>query len=273
MKFRDRYSFVLALGLAVTGLAAVIAQTALSRLNVPESDARQYLVDSITTGYPSRSLAMTRAFLALPPVARAEVVTAALAWAKTVTMSPAFTAIYLKRREQTKPTPPQFEGSVDDALKKMNAEQRKSLEEMKKSIPTMPAEMRPTMEATLKQMTQMIESQEKDPKFQQMMRQGLEMQRTGELQEYKEALAAWETRYPPDPKPLMIAGLKKFLALPADVDFTAKVVKVAGMLKFENPEYEAKPADWKLVYRAGKEAMTAARRSAQAWLAELETPR
>ena len=37
----------------------------------------------------------------------------------------------------------------------------------------------------------------------------------------------------------------------------------------ENPAYERKPGQWKMCYRAGKEATAAARAAVQAWLKEL----
>ena len=38
---------------------------------------------------------------------------------------------------------------------------------------------------------------------------------------------------------------------------------------FVNPAYQAKSAQWKTCYRAGKQATTAARAAVQAWLKEL----
>ena len=38
---------------------------------------------------------------------------------------------------------------------------------------------------------------------------------------------------------------------------------------FENAAYEQKPSQWKMCFRAGKEATGAARATAQAWLKEL----
>jgi hypothetical protein len=39
---------------------------------------------------------------------------------------------------------------------------------------------------------------------------------------------------------------------------------------FADEKLEAKPAEWKLCFRAGKEATGAARAFAEGWLAELE---
>jgi hypothetical protein len=41
-------------------------------------------------------------------------------------------------------------------------------------------------------------------------------------------------------------------------------------MRFANEDYEGKPAEWKICFRAGKEATEAARAFARSWLTELE---
>lgn len=57
----------------------------------------------------------------------------------------------------------------------------------------------------------------------------------------------------------------------ATVDFAAKtsLSKENKKQKFINPDYELKPLQWKLMYRAGKPAVDAARAAAQEWLKAL----
>ena len=69
-----------------------------------------------------------------------------------------------------------------------------------------------------------------------------------------------------DPDATIKRRLKFFLETTKDVDFGAKL---AGR-QFANEEHEAKPAEWKMCYRAGREATAAAREVATAWLADLE---
>jgi hypothetical protein len=54
-----------------------------------------------------------------------------------------------------------------------------------------------------------------------------------------------------------------------DVDFDAKLVPADSKMRFADPRYEEKPPEWKLYYRAGREAVAAAREVAQAWLKAL----
>jgi len=63
--------------------------------------------------------------------------------------------------------------------------------------------------------------------------------------------------------------LEAFLASTADVDFAATTRSGGGMRYFEKPEYESKPSEWKMCFRAGKETTEALRAFARGWLEEL----
>jgi hypothetical protein len=94
-------------------------------------------------------------------------------------------------------------------------------------------------------------------------------QREEDMKGHQAALKKWETDYPKDPNVLVARRLKEFLALSASVDFQAETVKKGRMVKFVKPAYEEKSEDWKMCYRAGKEAVDAARAAATEWLKEL----
>ncbi len=55
-----------------------------------------------------------------------------------------------------------------------------------------------------------------------------------------------------------------------DVDFNAKLTEQYGKKRFVNPAYEAKSAEWKMAFRAGKEVTEVTRSFAQQWLNELK---
>ena len=74
---------------------------------------------------------------------------------------------------------------------------------------------------------------------------------------------------PESPAPVIAKRLREFLAISADVDFAATLTPRNGKMVFENAAYESKPGQWKMCYRAGKEATIAARAAVQAWLKEL----
>jgi hypothetical protein len=76
-----------------------------------------------------------------------------------------------------------------------------------------------------------------------------------------------EKKYPSAPADMVRKRLTDFLEVSANVDFDAKL---EGW-RFVNPDYEKKPAEWKMCYRAGKEVVMAAREEAQKWLDELNS--
>ena len=96
-----------------------------------------------------------------------------------------------------------------------------------------------------------------------------ERKHADDQKQYQDDLNAWQQNYPLDPAPLIAKRLHDFLAQTADVDFDAKLVSGDGGRVFAKPEYEARSPQWKMAYRAGREATTAARSAASAWLKEL----
>lgn len=62
----------------------------------------------------------------------------------------------------------------------------------------------------------------------------------------------------------------EFLEATSDVDYDAKLVSRGGKMRFANEDYESKSANWKLAYRAGREATEKARAFASVWFAELD---
>jgi hypothetical protein len=89
------------------------------------------------------------------------------------------------------------------------------------------------------------------------------------IKDYNKDLAKWKTTFPEDFRQLIKTRLQKFLDLSGTVDFNAQLRDVFGKQKFVNPTYEGKPAEWKQIFRAGKEVTDAARKFAHQWLTEL----
>jgi hypothetical protein len=245
------------------------AQGGLSSLGVNEASARREMINSLSGGYVNVYPA-SKAFKAATASARATMVTTAFAWAKAYTESAAFKADYEKQRLADTPQPPKFKGTVDDELAAQKAERKKSLDEMKKNIEQMPANMRSQMEATVKQTEAQFAKMDSDPQMLQMIRQGIEMQRANDQKEHEQRVAAHEKRFPADPRVLIARRLQEFLTVSQNVDFAAKLVPAGNKMKFVDPTQEEQRPEWKLCYRAGKEATAAARSAAQAWLAALK---
>lgn len=269
MHSRTRAVAVLAAGAAAAAWIAVQAQGSLTGLGVSEVSAKRDVVPSLTGGYVSVYPA-ARAFKAATPATRATLVKAAIAWAKAYTESAAFKAEYEKARLADTPAPPKTKGTVDDELAAQRAERQKSLEEMKKNVAKMPANMRPQMEQTIKQTEAQFAKMDADAKMAGLMRQGLEAQRANDQKAYQDRVRAFEKSFPADPRALIARRLQEFLTTSADVDFNAKLVPAGSKQRFADPKLEEKSAEWKLCYRAGKEPVAAAREAAQAWLAALK---
>lgn len=268
MRIRNIAGRALCLALVAGWAAIVLGQNALATLGVQESQAKRDMVYALTGGnvnvYPARA-----AFKAAAPAARAALVKTAMAWAKAYTESPAFKTEYDAMRAQAAPRMPK-KRNVDEELAKQKAERAKSIEETKKNLDKMPANVRAQMESTIKQLEADNAKRDADPAFAAMMRQGLEMQIAAEQSDYQESVARHEKRYPADPKVQIATRLREFLAVSKDVDFGAKLVPRGDRQRFENPAYEAQSSNWKLCFRAGREAVGAARETAQAWLAAIE---
>jgi hypothetical protein len=270
MRLRRNWFFVLSLAVIAAGTAIVAAQSSLADFGINENRLRSQLARAVVDGYipmyPNAKL-----FHAATPAVRAAFVKNALGWMKTYSESPAFQADYDKQRAAAKPTPPASKGTPDEQLAKYFADQRQSVEEMKKSVAQMPPDLQKQMQATIQQMQANVEQQAKNPQMTAMLKQGFAQQAEQDKQTYEKDLANYATRYPADPRVLIAGRLDKFLDLSKDVAFDAKLVPGNnGKMKFADSQYEGKSSEWKLCYRAGKEPVEAARAFATDWLRQIE---
>ena len=246
-------------------LAAPIAaqEGVLAQIGLTADAVKQAIGSLLTAGVYNPGLP-SAAFKLLPPAARAEAATLGVQWLKTYAGSAEFKQQYTKLRATRKPEPPTFETTPEEELKKQLDEQKAQLEESKQAIASLPPEQRKAMEEVLKKT-----AAQDTPEMRKQRLDGIRNQRAEETKDHQQRLAEWAKEYPEDPKPLVAKRLREFLTLSADVDFAAKVKSQDGRVVFENPNYQAKSAQWKMCYRAGREATAAARTAVQAWLKEL----
>ena len=252
---------------AASLVAMPAAADVLSQLGITPEAAKEAAASIISGGIFNPGLPAS-AFKLLPPTARAEAATAGAAWLKAYTATPEFAQRYAKVRQAHKPAPPVFEGTPEEELKKQSDEQKQAAEESKKAIASLPPDQRKALEDALKSTTDMIAAME-SPEQKQIRLEAIKTMRAERAQQYQQQLANWQRDYPDDPKPMIARRLREFLALSADVDFGAELRSDGGRMLFVNPAYQAKSAQWKMCFRAGKEATTAARVAVQAWLKEL----
>jgi hypothetical protein len=247
--------------------AAIVGADVLSQLGITPDAAREAIGTIVTAGVYNPGLP-AQALKALPPATRAQAATAGVAWVKSYVNSPEFKRQYAQVKLHHKPEAPTWTLTPEQEVQKSEEEQKQQMAESRQAIANLPAEQRKAMEEALKQAADMA-AKMNTPELRKMKRDGIKAQRADETREYQTALAKWQQDYPDDPKPVVVKRLKEFLALSADVDYNATLKTTNGRSVFENPAYQSKSAQWKLCFRAGREATTAARAAVQAWLTEL----
>ena len=270
MRLRANSFFLFCLVMLGAWVAIVFAQSSLADFGLKENEFKQRIVSSLANGtipvYPDKKL-----FKAASPAVQAAFVKNALGWVKAYSESAAFKADYDKQRESAKPAPPKSKGTPDEQFAKYLAEQRQSLETLKKNVAKMSPDMQKQMEGTVKQLGASVERSARDPQMAAIMKQSFEQANISEQRDFQDRLAKNEKKYPADPRVLIAARLHQFLELSQDIAFDAKLVpNSVGKMKFADPQYEAKSSQWKLCYRAGREPVQAARAFATQWLRQIE---
>ncbi len=253
--------------LAVGALGSAAAADVLTQLGITATAAREAVNSVINSGLMNPGLP-SKAFKMLPPAARADAATAGVAWLKTYTATPDFKQQYAKIRNNRKPQPPVFQGTPEDELKKMADEQARQSEESMKALASLPADQRKQIEDAMKQ-AQAMAAKMDTPEMRKMRLDAIKAQRDQETKNYQKALADWQRDFPENPNGAIARRLHEFLDLSATVDFNAKLIPQNSVMLFENSAYQNKPEQWKLCFRAGKEATAAARAAVQAWLKEI----
>jgi hypothetical protein len=255
---------LLACAIAAACLTRAIGADVLSQLGITPQLAKMG-VDSILNSGLSNPGIPAKAFKLLAPAQRAQVAAAGVAWLKAYTGTADFKQEYAKIRQNRKPEAPTFQGTPEEEVSRASADQTKQMADSKKMLESLPPDQRQQIEAAMKAAQDMMKAQD-TPETRKMRVDGIKRSRDGQMQTYQQDLAKWQIEFPEDSKPVVVRRLKEFLTLSGDVDFTAKL---APQGQFQNPAYESKPDQWKMCYRAGKDATTAARAAVQTWLKEL----
>lgn len=241
----------------------------LKRLAVTEASARESILANFTgrafhvPGTSLKSIAIGE---------RAGIVRQMGQYTKEYTRTEAFRDAYRAYREGVKPSPPEKAKTMDELRTEQRQQLRKSIQDMEAGMKTVPTNMQDSM----REMVAALQKQLKDiddpnnPMFSKEMADMLRQSGEAEQQAYNDRLIQWEQQYPTKPDRIIAGWLEEFLTVSGDVDFGAKLVPGnSGKMKFANPDYESKPSEWKMCFRAGREAVQATRAFAQAWLAEL----
>ena len=157
---------------------------------------------------------------------------------------------------------------MDEEVKKKMDEMLAAIEEMRQAA----AAMEPAARAKVLENIKVQEAQIRSPETAKMLRAALEAERGDRLASEMRTVRNTSERLPADPRDLFARRLREFLKETADADFSARTISLTGGadgIEFVNPADRERHWMWQLAVIAGREATTAARTAADAWLKEL----
>jgi hypothetical protein len=276
----NRKSIKTAAAVAAAGFMLAVggqlcAQVALTRLGLTETAARAFLLDEIKGPALDRrssiAVAGTRAFLKLPPSARAEAATGLFAWAKTYVNSPAFKSSYDGHRKDRISAEPKYAMPVEDTLKKEMDETRAGIEIMKKNLAA--SGLPPVEQQKILAAWDEAQAKANAPEFVASRQKLLAAEREEARANHARYMAEIEHQTPTDPQKLFARRLREFLDLTADVNFSSKTISLTGGpdgIEFLDKADRERHWIWQEAVIVGPEATAAARAAAQTWLKEIQ---
>ena len=253
---------------AAASVTAIAAQTVTTQLGITQGRAREAIFDSFVSGAVSIA-GKADAFTAASPQARVAIVNAAVTLARAFAESAEFPKRYADHREANGPDPLPPATTADEVLAKQRANFEAQVEGMRKQFGDVTPEQRATLEQGFDTMRARFTEMEKG-EARVDLDAAFKAQRIAQVGAYERAVKELDAVYPADPRALIANRLRKFLDLSKDIDFTAQLVDRDKRMRFADAALEARPAEWKLLFRAGKPATDAARAFAQKWLADLD---
>ena len=259
------------IGFLVAGTvgATLTAQSATTQLGITDGRAREAVFDSFMAGAVSIA-GKAEVFTAASPQARVALVHAATTLARAFVESDEFARRYADHREANGPDPLPAEQTAAQVLAKQRAGFEQQVDALRKQFvdDAITPEQKATLEEGFETMRARFTEMEKGTQRAELetMLQG---QRSQQVAAHAAATSQFDALYPADPRALVALRLRRFLDTTADIDFSARLVEQGKARKFVDPDLEAKPAEWKMCFRAGKPATDAARDFARKWLADL----
>ncbi len=243
----------------------------LKQLGVSGEDAKDYVwLDFSHTIF---SYPRTEQILALARGDRPAIVRQVVEFAKTYTQGEEFRKRYQTFREEKKPEPPEPPKSMTELRNEQKEQLQKSLKEIDDNLKNATPEQKKQYQPVMDGLRESIKSLDdpNNPMYSRDVEKGYQQAYESQLETFRKDSLEWAKEWTADPKPMLARALDKFLEISADVDFSASIVKNEnGIATFANSDYESKPSEWKLCYRAGKETVEAARAAAKEWLKELK---
>ena len=250
----------------VVSLAGQEPNNIFKTFGLSNAAANHSIISSFASG--SIVLAGTRAvFTSATPEQRAVLVRAVIAAARAYTATDDFAERYASFRASQRPERAPVPQNGDEAL----AAQMKQLDDVAKEAlklaENMPPQAREDLIENIEFTKRQLAEMNKDPKHRATVDTAAREAARAAAEELQQAMAQYAADYPADVKQLIGKRLRAFLAMSATVDFSAKTIeRTDKRLHFVNPSHESMPNEWKMLFRAGKPAVDAARAAAQDWL-------
>lgn len=201
---------------------------------------------------------------------RAAIVKDIAQYAKQFASSQEYIKQYLELKESHKPEPYKLE-TPDEFRESMLKGAREAVRQTEESLKKAPAEMKAIFEKTVEAAKQNLKQTE-DPnnKYIKAYTQNYPNTEKTMKEAHERLLKEWEIKYPSNQLLYVKSRLAYFLETTNDIDFSAELVERNGIKYFVKKEYESKGNHWKMGFRAGKEAVEAARAFAQQWSSDIK---
>jgi hypothetical protein len=244
------------------------AADVLSDLGISEGRAREAFFDSFASGSVSL-VGNVQVFKSASPQARAAMVKTVTSLARAFTESDEFARRYAELREANAPDPLPKERTADDVLARQRSEYEKQVTDMRAMFDEITPQQREVLERGFAEMRARFDEMEKDGTKAQL-NELLKVQRDREVQAYEASMKEFERHFPKEVGTMIAMRLRRFLEVTADIDFSARLVARDNKMRFADPALEARPAEWKMCFRAGQAPTLAARELAQDWLKALD---
>lgn len=203
---------------------------------------------------------------------RAAIAKDLLTYTKEYISTDEFAKEYEAHRQRKKPTPPEPGRKPEAVRQKFIDDTKKGIESTEKFLKTSnDATLKKAMEDNLVMLKNMLKDYE-DPNSEtiKMAIAGEEQQYNHRQKTYEDNLKAWEEMYPASVKSMIKTRLQQLLAATGNIDYNAQTVTRDGLKRFVKPDYERKPKEWKMAFRAGKEVTETVRDFAKQWLQEVQ---
>lgn len=266
--------FLISLILSILGVSLISFRSEqlygdfLKQLGITKQEANEKITSSFLAGgldyYGIRNLK------SIVTNDRAAIVKDLAAYAKQYVSSAEYIKQYMALKENNRPQPYKLE-TPEEFRATLIKQTKEAVQQMEESLKKAPADMKSMFEKSVEAARQNLKQVE-DPnnKYLKSYTQNFATTEKQMKESHEHLLKEWEAKYPTNHLLYVKVRLQDFLASTNNIDFSAQLTERNGKKYFVNPDYERKNQRWKMAYRAGKEAVEAARAFAEQWSNEIK---